>query len=158
MVTVLVFAAVQGAGRLRVADLWLLPAVALGALGYAEGGALARELRDWEVISWALLLALPVAAPVVAVGLVLRPPLDPPPAAWLGLAYVSVVSTFAGFFAWYRGLADGGVARIAQLQLAQPALTLAWSALLVLLTTQADIEDSDLLDAAEPASAASRAG
>jgi len=131
MVTVLVFAAVQGAGQPRVADLWLLAAVALGALGYAEGGALARELGGWQVISWALLLALPVVAPVAAAGLVVRPPLDPSPAAWLGLAYVSVVSMFLGFFAWYRGLAEGGVARIAQLQLAQPALTLAWSALLL---------------------------
>jgi drug/metabolite transporter (DMT)-like permease len=83
------------------------------------------------VISWALLIALPVVAPVVAVGLLVRPPLDPSPAAWLGLAYVSVVSMFAGFFAWYRGLAAGGVARISQLQLAQPVLTLAWSALLL---------------------------
>lgn len=131
VVAVLVFAAVQGAGRVRVADLWLLAAVALGALGYAEGGALARELGGWQVISWALLIALPVVAPVAAVGLLVRPPLDPSPAAWLGLAYVSVVSMFAGFFAWYRGLAAGGVARISQLQLAQPVLTLAWSALLL---------------------------
>ena len=57
--------------------------------------------------------------------------MDPSPAAWLGLAYVSVISMFAGFFAWYRGLAAGGIARIAQLQLAQPMLTLVWSALLL---------------------------
>ena len=129
--TVLVFAAVQGAGQLRVADLWLLAAVALGALGYAEGGALARELGGWQVISWALLIALPVVAPLAALGLLLHPPVDPSPAAWLGLAYVSVISMFAGFFAWYRGLAAGGIARIAQLQLAQPMLTLVWSALLL---------------------------
>lgn len=82
-------------------------------------------------ISWALLIALPVVAPVAAVGLAVHPPLDPSPGAWLGLAYVSVVSMFAGFVAWYRGLAAGGVARISQLQLAQPVLTLAWSALLL---------------------------
>jgi drug/metabolite transporter (DMT)-like permease len=38
---------------------------------------------------------------------------------------------FLGFFAWYGGLARGGVARISQLQLAQTPLTLAWSALVL---------------------------
>ncbi|MDP9416880.1 MAG: DMT family transporter, partial [Actinomycetota bacterium] len=51
--------------------------------------------------------------------------------AWLGFAYVSLVSMFLGFFAWYRGLPVGGVAKIGQLQLAQPVLTLVWSALLL---------------------------
>lgn len=129
MVTVLAFAMIQGAGQLRVADLWLLAAVACAALGYAEGGVLSRELGGWQVISWALLLALPVTITVLA--------LDAgswhaaSPGAWLGLAYVSVVSQFAGFYAWYRGLAQGGIAKIAQLQLAQPVLTLVWSALLL---------------------------
>jgi drug/metabolite transporter (DMT)-like permease len=51
--------------------------------------------------------------------------------AWLGFAYVSLFSMFLGFFAWYAGLARGGVARIGQVQLAQPVLTLVWSALLL---------------------------
>ncbi len=131
MVTVLVFAAVQGAGELRVADLWLLAAVGFAAMGYAEGGVLARELGGWQVISWALLIALPVIVPATVIGLVLHPPVAPSPAAWFGVVYVSVVSMFAGFFAWYRGLALGGIARISQLQLLQPILTLAWSALLL---------------------------
>jgi drug/metabolite transporter (DMT)-like permease len=92
---------------------------------------LARELGGWQVISWALLLALPVLAPVTAVGLAVHPPQSPTIGAWLGLAYVSGVSMFFGFFAWYRGLAEGGVAQVSQLQLAQPVLTLAWSALLL---------------------------
>ena len=36
---------------------------------------------------------------------------------------------FLGFFAWYAGLARGGVARIGQVQLSQPLLTVLWSAL-----------------------------
>lgn len=131
MAAVLVFAVVQGAGRVRPADLWLLAAVGLGALGYAEGGKLARTLGGWQVISWALLLALPVVAPVAAVGLALRPPDAPSAGAWWGLAYVSAISMFAGFVVWYRGLAEGGIARVSQLQLAQPVLTLGWSALLL---------------------------
>ena len=131
MVTVLVFAAVQGAGQVRVADLWLLAAVLFAALGYAEGGVLARELGGWQVISWALLIALPVIVPATVIGLIAHPPVSPSPSAWLGLAYVSVVSMFVGFYAWYRGLAEGGIAKISQLQLTQPVLTLMWSALLL---------------------------
>jgi drug/metabolite transporter (DMT)-like permease len=51
--------------------------------------------------------------------------------AWAGLAYVAAVSMFGGFVAWYRGLALGGVARVGQLRLVQPVLTLAWSAALL---------------------------
>ncbi len=47
------------------------------------------------------------------------------------MGYVSVISMFLGFFAWYAGLARGGVARIGRLQLAQPVLTLGWPALLL---------------------------
>jgi drug/metabolite transporter (DMT)-like permease len=51
--------------------------------------------------------------------------------AWLGFAYVSVISMFLGFFAWYAGLARGGVAKIGQVQLAQPVLSLIWAALIL---------------------------
>lgn len=129
MVTVLAFAMIRGAGEVTAADLWLLAAVGCAAVGYAEGGVLARELGGWQVISWALLLSLPLA---IAVTMLWAEPWRAPDAnAWLGLAYVSAVSMFAGFYAWYRGLAQGGIAKIAQLQLVQPVLTLAWSALLL---------------------------
>ncbi|MDQ3695305.1 MAG: DMT family transporter, partial [Chloroflexota bacterium] len=131
VVTVVVFAAVQGGGQLRVEDLWLLAAVALGALGYAEGGALAREMGGWRVISWALVLSLPLLLPVAIAGLLSHPPQSPTAGAWVGLLYVSAISMFAGFYAWYRGLAEGGIAKISQLQLAQPVLTLGWSVLLL---------------------------
>jgi len=48
-----------------------------------------------------------------------------------GLAYVSLFCMCLGFLAWYQGLATGGVARVGRLQLAQPALTLCWSVLLL---------------------------
>ncbi|TDV42626.1 drug/metabolite transporter (DMT)-like permease [Actinophytocola oryzae] len=131
VVTVLGFAMIQGAGQIRVADLWLLAAVGCAAMGYAEGGVLARELGGWQVISWALLIALPVTVAVTAVNLASGPWHSPDFHAWLGFAYVSVVSQFAGFYAWYRGLAEGGIAKISQLQLMQPVLTLVWSALLL---------------------------
>ena len=130
LIAVLVFAATQGAGRPQAGDLLILLAVALAALGYAEGGALAREIGGWRVICWALLLAAPFLAPAVA-WKVAEAGLHGGVDAWLGFAYVSVFSMFLGFFAWYRGLARGGVARIGQLQLAQPVLTLLWSALIL---------------------------
>jgi drug/metabolite transporter (DMT)-like permease len=38
---------------------------------------------------------------------------------------------FLGFFAWYQGLSLGGVARVGQVQLLQPFLTILASALLL---------------------------
>jgi len=134
LVSVLAFAAAEGAGRPRAADALVLVAVLLGAVGYAEGGTLAREIGGWRVICWALLFSAPLVLPAVAVSFVLVGPseaLSGGFGAWLGFGYVSVVSMFLGFFAWYRGLAEGGVARVSQLMLAQPLLTLLWSALLL---------------------------
>ncbi|SOY82088.1 conserved hypothetical protein, DUF6; putative TRANSMEMBRANE PROTEIN [Cupriavidus taiwanensis] len=127
------FAVWQGAGGLQHADWFLFGAVLLGALGYAEGGKLSRELGGLETISWALVVSLPVLVPVVA-WLTLR---DLPaiaaasPRAWGGMAYVSVFSMFVGFLFWYAGLAKGGVARVGQIQLLQPFLTLAGGALIL---------------------------
>ncbi|HEY8685230.1 MAG TPA: DMT family transporter, partial [Chloroflexota bacterium] len=130
LIAVIGFAVIQGAGRPQPADVLVLIAVLMGALGYAEGGALAREIGGWRVISWALVLAVPILAPVVGLSL-LHSTVHPTAGAWLGFCYVAVVSTYLGFFPWYRALALGGVARISQIQLAQPVLTLVWSALLL---------------------------
>lgn len=125
------FALRQGGGSLHGADALMLLAVLLGGLGYAEGGRLAQSLGGQEVISWALLLAAPLALVLLA-ALSLHAPLPSAgPAAWLGFAYVSVFSMFIGFFFWYRGMALGGVARVGQTQLLQPFLSLAGAALLL---------------------------
>jgi len=126
LVGVLVFALVQGTGRPQPADGMILLAVVLGGLGYAEGGALARELGGWRVICWVLVASTPFLLPIV-VWRALATGLHASPASWGAFAYVSFVSMFLGFFAWYRALATGGIARIGQLQLAQPVLTMLWS-------------------------------
>jgi len=124
------FALSSGAGGPHAADLALLGAVIAGAFGYAEGARLARTLGSWQVISWALVLAAPLLS--IPVGLAIwQHGVAAPPAAWLGFIYVAVVSQLLGFFAWYRGLALGGVARVSQLQLLQPFLTLIAAALLL---------------------------
>ena len=124
------FALHQGGGGSLAGDLLMVAAILLCGLGYAEGATLSRRSGGWQVISWALLLSLPLMATVALITLPgswtgIGAP------AWLGLAYVSVFSMLVGFIFWYRGLALGGIAGVGQLQLLQPffGLTLA-SALL----------------------------
>lgn len=111
-------------------DLLMIAAIILCGLGYAEGATLSRRLGGWQVISWALLLALPV---MTIFALVTLPAdwsgIEVP--AWIGLAYVSVFSMLIGFVFWYRGLALGGIAGVGQLQLLQPFFGLALAGLLL---------------------------
>ncbi|SCE92304.1 DMT family transporter [Micromonospora mirobrigensis] len=132
LLAVLSFLAASGAvhGGPSPADLFLLAAVVLCGLGYAEGGALARDLGGARTICWALLLALPVTVPVTVLAGVAHPP-TADATTWAAFGYLTVVSMFLGFVAWYAGLARGGIARVGQVQLAQPVLTLVWSALLL---------------------------
>jgi drug/metabolite transporter (DMT)-like permease len=127
---VLGYAAVEGAGGPAPGDLWLIVGVLLGAIGYAEGGALAREMAGWRVISWALLLALPVtlAGTVVSV-LAVRPHAGAD--AWAGFLYAGIISMYLAFFAWYEAMGRAGIARVGQLQLAQPVLSVILGALLL---------------------------
>jgi drug/metabolite transporter (DMT)-like permease len=120
----------DGVGRFSLADALLFGALLTGGLGYAEGGRLAREMPGPHVVSWALVLAAPITIPVTAL-LLADTPAHWSGAAVVGLVYVSGVSMFLGFFAWYAGLAKAGVARASQVQLAQPLLTLVWSWLLL---------------------------
>jgi drug/metabolite transporter (DMT)-like permease len=124
------FALSRGDGRISPADLLLFGALAAGAIGYAEGGRLAREMPGWRVISWALVFTGPISIPVTLVLLVTGDP-HWSGKALVGFGYVTLVSMFLGFFAWYAGLGRAGIARASQVQLAQPILTLGWSALLL---------------------------
>lgn len=109
-------------------DLLMLAAIVVCGFGYAEGARLSRKLGGWQVISWALVLALPLMLPIA---LLTRPAsFDHAGApAWFGLAYVSLFSMLIGFVFWYRGLAQGGIAAVGQLQLLQPFLGLGLAAL-----------------------------
>ncbi|GAA4229245.1 DMT family transporter [Actinomadura meridiana] len=122
------FALVRGAGRLTAADLLLFGALVAAAAGYTEGARLTRGMPGWRVISWALVLAAPVTVPVTA-GLLATTDPHWTGRAVLGFGYVSALSAYIGFFAWYEGLARAGIARASQVQLAQPLMTLVWSGL-----------------------------
>jgi len=124
--SVTAFAVVRGAGAPTTADGLLVLAVLSAAVGYAEGARLAPILGSDQVICWALLLSVPLLLPVLAVDVVRTAPAATA-AGWACFAYTAVVSMFLGFFAWYRGLALGGVAKVSQVQLIQPLLTVAAS-------------------------------
>lgn len=123
------FASVQGGGSIHLqwSDLLLFGAVAAAAIGYAEGGLLAREMGAWQTVSWALVLAMPLMMTLTAFSIHEQPPIGTP-IQWAAFAYLGVVSMFLGFFAWYRGLAIGPMASVSQVQLIQPVLSLLWAA------------------------------
>ncbi len=121
LVLVLGFAWWRGAGDLQGADLLLLGAVLAASSGYVSGARLAGELSPEQVISWVLVLSLPVTVPVAALS---WPQAPVAAAAWGGFLYVSLFSMWLGFFAWYRALALGGTLRVSQVQVLQPFLSM----------------------------------
>jgi drug/metabolite transporter (DMT)-like permease len=124
------FAVISGAGQILVDDLFLVGAVIAAALGYAEGGKLSQSLGGWQVICWALVMIAPILA-IPVIYSVMQHGLEASAIAWLGFGYVCVFSQFLGFFAWYHGMKLAGVARVSQLQLLQPVMTLGFSTLLM---------------------------
>jgi drug/metabolite transporter (DMT)-like permease len=124
------FALLQGGGTLHMADVALLGAVAAAAMGYAEGGRLSQTMGGQQVICWALVLSMPVLLPIT-LWLGWQYGINASVKAWIGFGYVSLFSMFIGFFFWYKGLALGGIARVGQVQLLQPFLTLVGAALIL---------------------------
>lgn len=124
------YAALSSMESSLTGDLLMLAAIIVCGLGYAEGAQLSKTLGGWQVISWALVLSLPIMLPTA---LLTMPPtfsqISLP--AWIGLGYVSLFSMLIGFLFWYRGLAQGGIAAVGQLQLLQPFMGLGLAALLL---------------------------
>ncbi|MCG7529408.1 DMT family transporter [Streptomyces sp. OfavH-34-F] len=123
---VAVFTLTRGGGALSGGDLFLFGALLVCAAGYTEGGRLAKVMPGWQVTGWALLLTVPLTGAGAVVALAYEP-VRPTVHGVVGLVWVALVSTFLGLYVWYRGMAEIGVPRASQLQLAQPLLTLFWS-------------------------------
>lgn len=120
----------EGGGSLGQGDLFLLAAALSSALGYVISGKLVREgMAGWEVISWVLVVALPVTLPV-ALWTMPEDPSAVPAWSWIGFVYVALMSQYLGFFAWNAGLALGGIAHVSQVQLLQTFVTLLIAAVL----------------------------
>lgn len=134
---VVAYAVVRGGGSLHRADLLMLLAIGAGAMGYAEGGKLARTLGGPETMCWALLVAAAPAIALLAWHYAAQPRalLDElthaSATAWLAMGYVTACSSLLGMFLWYRGMALGGVARVGQVQLLQPFMSLIAAAALL---------------------------
>ena len=119
---VIAFALRQGGGAMSSGDLLLFAAVAVSAIGYAFSGRLTSGMPGWEVISWVLVIALPISIPAAWLTMpadIMQLPAKP----LLGLLYVALFSQWIGFFAWNAGMAMGGIARVSQMQLLQPFVT-----------------------------------
>ena len=131
-IVAVVFAALQGGelSGLHVSDLLLFGAVVSAAIGYAEGGLLARELGAWQTVSWALVLSAPLMLLLAGLAIARQTP-SGGGVEWAAFAYLAVVSMFLGFFAWYRGLAIGPMTHVSQIQLVQPVMTICWAAVLL---------------------------
>lgn len=113
------FALTQGYDTSPIGNTFMIAAIVVCGLGYAEGAKLSRKLGGWQVISWALILSLPAMAPL-AIYTMPDTFANIEQSAWIGLVYVSLFSMLIGFVFWYRGLAQGGIAAVGQLQLLQP--------------------------------------
>lgn len=113
------FALYGSGGGTLIGDLLMVAAILVCGLGYAEGATLSRRLGGWQVISWALILSLPI---IGILTLITWPETlsNVTIPGWISLAYVSIFSMMVGFIFWYRGLALGGIAGVGQLQLLQP--------------------------------------
>lgn len=129
-VLVIGFALRDGGGlSLSIGDLAMLGAVLAGAIGYATGGRLAARIGGIRAILWALVVALPLTLPVT-LALAAATPLSASAGAWAAFAYLTLISQIVGFFAWYNGLALGGIARVGQIQLLQVFFTIGFAATL----------------------------
>ena len=120
-----------GPGSLGLGDILVLISVAVASTGYVYSAKAARVMPGWEVISWILVVALPINL----AGMALSWPgsaafAAAPVSALAGFAYVTVISQYVGFFFWNAGLAMGGVARVGQVQLLQTFITLIFAATL----------------------------
>ena len=132
--TLVVYAWLNGGqeGSSLKADLFLIGAVIAAAIGYAEGAILSKVMPGWQVVSWCVVLSLPISLPYFVISLWLgREDHVVTPVSFLAFLFTAFGSMYFGFFAWYRGLSELGVARGSQIQLVQSLLTLLWSALLL---------------------------
>lgn len=121
---------ISGDTSLGIGDFYMLMAIIFCGFGYAEGGVLSRKIGGWQVICWALILSLPFML-FLTVFYMPASFENVSTSALVGLIYVSLFSMLIGFFFWYKGLAQGGIAAISQLQLLQPLMGLAIAAALL---------------------------
>ena len=131
-ITVLIYTVLKsGASGVYWGDLALVGAVILAGYGYAQGGALSKEMPGWQVMCWTLVINLPLLLPasiyLFDFGQIAQLQVN----GYIALGFLAFVNSLLGFFSWNRALSLGGIQRISQLQLLQPFFTIAFSVLLM---------------------------
>ena len=120
-----------GEGSL-LADGLLVLAVIASSIGYVLGAEATKSMPGWQVISWVVVMALPITVPVSAVlWFATRGSYETSGTQWGALILLGLSSMYLGFFAWYRGLSEAGVAYGGQVQQLQVLFSLVWSAVLL---------------------------
>ncbi|MBU3579016.1 DMT family transporter [Polynucleobacter sp. 73C-SIWE] len=127
---VVIYALLKSSGSFTYVDVLLVLGGICACMGYVEGGELSRKMNPRSVISWALVISLPIN---LVVGYVTFDSqyFNASPIAWTSFIYLSLFSMYIGFFFWYEGLAIGGIARVSQVQLTQPFCTLIAASILL---------------------------
>ena len=125
--SVFYYALDAGGGDLFMADLWLLFAIISVAFAYVEGGRVSNKLGSTVTLCWSMLMLSPAAIVVLIWSIRDLDFATISLGSWFGMTYLGVVSMFLASVFWYRGLAIGGISRIAQINLLVPLLALVWS-------------------------------
>jgi drug/metabolite transporter (DMT)-like permease len=114
-----------------VGDLIILAGVVACAAGYVAGGKLSPVLGTWATTFWGLGSAAVVLVPAVALLWTRTRWSAVGPSEWLAVGYMALISSLAGYVAWFWALGRGGITRISAWQLGQPVLTLVFAVLLL---------------------------
>lgn len=120
---VITYALLKSSGSFTYIDGLLVLGGICACIGYVEGGELSRKMNPRTVISWALVISLPINL-VMTYFTFSSIYLNADVIAWTSFVYLSLFPMYLGFFFWYEGLAIGGIARVSQVQLIQPFCTL----------------------------------
>ncbi len=127
---VVIYALLKSSGSFTLVDGLLVLGGICACVGYVEGGELSRKMNPRAVISWALVISLPIN--IVLSYFTFEPAyIEAGTLAWITFVYLSLFPMFLGFFFWYEGLAIGGIARVSQVQLIQPFCTLVAASVLL---------------------------
>ncbi len=120
---VVIFSFITGGGEVAHDDWLLFGACLFASIGYSEGADLSKVMNPKVVISWVLVLSLPInliMSYLTYDANFLQLSLKPS----IAFLYLAFFSMYIGFFFWYEGLTIGGVARVSQVQLIQPFITM----------------------------------
>ncbi|HEY9079015.1 DMT family transporter [Magnetovibrio sp.] len=113
-----------GAGATLSGDLMCLASSVCAGLGYVSGSRLTTHIGTLAVTFWGVLVAALVQAPLVFflwdVGDWTAISFN----GWAAALYLALGSSLLAYIAWYWGLANGGVVRIAPMQFLMPVVSL----------------------------------